>query len=258
MENSFDLYEAIEQQGSEITIPDHFPAIYFSEDNDVYCYIGIFLNDTQRDVRLHMNPYYMHGKHSTDKKFAAQIKGFFRIINGYIAIDRFIDNQYRDMKYKKIDAHIRFPLAAETYFGVLANREEDEMLTRAIFGSTYSELSSVIKGYAKILGTYNMYTQYPRITRSVRSMNYCDITDILIPEQFPYVTFNDSGYDFSHVSLWGFYRYFQLLINNSKTSQIGKAFLEADVSETVLEAMLRISDYPYYLSKVTKTIFNDE
>ena len=259
MDNLFDRYEAIEQKGSDITIPDYFPAIYISEDNSIYCYIGIFLNDTQRDVRLHMNPYYMHGKHSTDIKFTAQIKGFFRIINGFIAIDQFIDNQYHDKKYKRIDAHIRFPVAAETYFGVLINRgDEDEVLTRAIFGLTYSELYSVLEGYAKILGTYNIYTQYPRITRSVRSMNHCDITDILIPEQFPYVTFKDSGYDFSHVSLWGFYRYIQLLINNSKTSQIGKALLEADVSETAMDAILRISDYPYYLSKVTKNIFNEE
>lgn len=258
MDNLFERYEVIEQKGSELTIPDYFPAIYVSENNDVYCFVGIFLNYTQRDVRLHMNPYYMHGKHSTDKKYAAEINGFFRIINGYIAIDQFIDNQYRDIKYKKINAHIRFPVAAETYFGVLINREEDERLTRAIFGLTHSELSSVLEGYAKILGTYNMYTQFPRITRSVRSINYCDITDILIPEQFPYVTFKDSGYDFSHVSLWGFYRYFQLLINDSKTSQIGKAILKADISETVMDAMLRINDYPYYLSKVTRTTFNEE
>ena len=258
MDNLFHRYEAIEQQGSEITIPDYFPAIYVSEDNDIYCYMGIFLNETQRDVRLHMNPYYMHGKHSTDNKFAAQIKGFFRIISGYIAVDHFIDNQYRDMKYKKVDAHISFPVAAETYFGVLINRDEDEMLTRAIFGSTYSELSSILEGYAKILGTYNMYTQYPRITRSVRSMNYCDITDVLIPEQFPYVTFGDSGHDFSHVSLWGFYRYIKLLLSDSTTSQIGKALLKADVSETVMDVILRITDYPYHLSKITKEIFNEE
>ena len=67
MDNLFEQYDVIEEQGNKITIPDHFPAIYVSENNDVYCYIGIYLNDPSRDVILNMYPYYMHGKHSIDK-----------------------------------------------------------------------------------------------------------------------------------------------------------------------------------------------
>ena len=259
MNTLFEQYNVTEQQGSGITIPDNFPAIYVSENNEVYCYTGIYLNEkSPRDVIMHMNPYYMHGKHSTDKKFVSQIKGFFRITNGFIALDQFVDNQYHDMKYKKIDAQIRFPLAADTYFGVKKSwDDEDEALTRRIFGLTYSELSSVVESYAKVMGTYTNYVQYPRVTRSVRSRNHCDITDLLIPEQFPYITFNESGYDFSHVSLWGFYRYIQLLTSNSTSSPIGKILLQADVSETVLEVLLRIDDFPHYLTKVTKNTFNE-
>jgi hypothetical protein len=129
---------------------------------------------------------------------------------------------------------------------------EDAELTRKVFGLTCNELETVLEGYAKTLGRYNLYFQYPRLTRSMRSENFCDLTDLWIPEQFPYITFQESGYDFSHISLWGFYRHIQLLIEKTVSSRLGQALLVAGVNEATLQALINIEEYP--LSKVTKDI----
>jgi len=252
MPNIFEQYDSIEQLGSEIVIPDSFPAIFVSENNEVYCYIGIFLDEERNSEMLYMNPYYMQGKHSTDKKIMKEIRGFFQITNGYIVLDNFVDNQYSNKKYKNTNTFIRYPIAADTYYGVWKEyNDEDEALTKAVFGLTYNELYEVLDGYAEILGTKNMYGQYPRLTRSIRAVNFCDITGGLIPSQFPYITFAQSGYDFSHVSLWGFYRHLQLLMEKSISSRLGKALLEVGVPEKTLNALLCIDDFlSIRLSKV--------
>lgn len=258
MSSLFDQYDVPQLLGNEIVINDPFPAIYVSENDEVNCFTGVFLNNEERyQVSLHTHPYYMHGKHSTDKKFAASIKGFFRIANGCIFLDNYVDNQYdKNRAYKLTNRFIRYPAAASTYYGVMeyTTIAEDAELTRKIFGLTCYELESVLEGYAKTLGRYNMYTQYPRLTRSVRSSNYCDLTDLWIPEKFPYITFQESGYDFSHVSLWGFYRHIQLLIENTVSSRLGQALLAAGVDEVTLQALLKIDDY-HGLPKVTKDTF---
>lgn len=255
MVNLFEQYDSIEQLGSKITIPDYFPAIYVSEKNTIYCYIGIFLGEDHHNHTLYMHPYYMHGKHSTDKRFANRIKGFFRVVNGYITIDKFVDEMHVDQKYKKLDAFVRYPIAAETYYGIWKKYDdEDEGLTRAVFGLTYSELIPILEGYATVLGIKNDYIQYPRLTRSMRSENYCDITGLIIPAKLPYITFKESSYDFSHVSLWGFYRHVQLLLENSITSRFGKALLVAGVPEESIEALLCVEDYMN--STLTKVVRN--
>lgn len=260
MSSLFDQYDVAKHLGNEITISDDFPAIYVSESDEVYCFTGVFLNNEESpQISLHTHPYYMHAKHSTDKKFAANIKGFFRIANGCIFLDNYVDNQYdKNCAYKLTNRFIRFPAAASTYYGVMeyTTIAEDAELTRKVFGLTCCELETVLEGYAKTLGRYNMYIQYPRLTRSVRSSNYCDLTDLWIPEQFPYITFQESGYDFSHVSLWGFYRHVQLLMENTMSSRLGQALLATAVDESTLQALLKIDDYRYHrLAKVTKHTF---
>ena len=243
----FEQYNTPEQFGSEVLIPDFLPAIYVSDSDEVFCYTGIFINDIEpRENSIYAPPCNMRGKHSTDKRYAARIKGFLRIVNGCIILDNYIDNQFKEKKYKLINAYVRLPDSADTYFGIEASNEEDA-LTRAIFGLTYVELTSVLEGYAKLLGIHNMYVQFPKLTRSAQSENFCDITELWIPKHFPYITFDKNNYDFAHVSLWGFYRHVQLLMKRSMGFLV-QEMLSIGVGEFVLRTLLSIDDSKFYNS----------
>lgn len=97
-----------------------------------------------------------------------------------------------------------------------------------------------------MFGMYNDYLQYPCLTRSVRSDNNCDLTNLWIPKQFPYIAFEESSYLYSHVSLWGFYNHLILLMNNSKKSVVYQALLKAGVSERIMDALLEINKRSFY------------
>jgi len=205
----FERYDCKSQMGAKVTIPEHFPVIYVSNDNEVICYTGIRTRDTRYDTNINMQPYYLKGKHSFGNKTSNEIVGFYRVTKGRIVLDEFIDNhwQYKDKIVKQIDkAGLILPIAARTYYTIWVNREDDDDLTRAVFGLTCDELRQLLKAFKKNTGNhyYDRYS-YPRMTRS-NNTNFCDITDMLIPEHFPYIAFNESGYVFSHVSLFGFYQ----------------------------------------------------
>ena len=249
----FERYRVEPMKGKDITIGNHFPEVFVSETDEVICYLGICLNDESRKYTF-MHPFYMQGKHSTDKNIAKEIKGFYRLAEGCIIIDKYVDNGFgRDRLYKKLDVGIRLPYP-DTYYAVLVDQKKDTELTRAVFGLACDELESVLETYAKIVGTYSEYITYPKLTRSMRSMNYCDMTDAWIPEKFPYIAFSESGYEFSHISLWGFYRHVQLFTGNQLRSAISQLFLKTGVSEAVLKRLFEIGRGIYLETKVTKDI----
>ena len=248
----FERYNVDAAKGKDITIGHCFPEIFVSEKDEVFCYLGICLNDESRSFTF-MHPYYMQGKHSTDKKIAKEIKGFYRLADGCIILDAYVDDAFRGERlYKKLDVGVRFP-HPDMYFAVLVDQKEDCQLTRAVFGLTCDEIASVLTAYAKIVGTYDEYFSYPKLTRSIRSMNYCDMTDVWIPEKFPYVAFSESGYKFSHISLWGFYRHIQLFTGCKLGSTISQLFLKTGVSTDTLKNLFEIGRSIYYQTKVTKT-----
>ena len=252
----FDRYDVAPEKGTDITIGAGLEDIFVSERDEVFCYLGICLNNRERRERAaFMHPYYMQGKHSTDKRIAKEIKGFYRLADGCIFLDDYVDNGFwGNRMYKRIPAGIRFPMP-DTYYAVLVDHREDEELTRAVFGLTCAEINSLLDGYAKVMGTYNEYITYPKLTRSVRSTNYCDMTDAWIPEQFPYVAFSESGYDFSHVSLWGFYRHVQLLTGYRTTSTISQLLMKTGVSEKLLKRLFEIGRTVSYQTKVTNMMW---
>ena len=86
----------------------------------------------------------------------------------------------------------------------------------------------------------------------MRSMNYCDMTDVWIPEKFPYVAFSESGYEFSHISLWGFYRHVQLFTGCKLSSSISQLFLKNGIDEDTLKSLFEIGRSIYHQTKVTK------
>ena len=249
----FDRYDSEPIQGENITIGDHHSEIFISETDQIFCYTGICLNGPkQYDESPFFRPLYMHGKHSTDKTIAKEIRSFYRMVNGCIILDDFLDSEfYKDTIYKKIDGGIRFPYP-DNYYGTLVEHQEDEDLTRAAFGLTHEELIILLEAYSKVMGTYNEYYAYPKLTRSAQSTNFCDITNLWIPARFPYIAFSNSGYDFSHVSLFGFYRHIQLLTNYKTNSAFGKMLLLSGSSETVLNRIFKLNTENTYSTVVTK------
>ena len=249
----FDRYDVLPIKGSDITIGNCFPEVFVSDTDEVFCYFGICLADEDRQIKTSfMHPYYMQGCHSTDKKIDREIKGFFRVADGCVVLDEYVDNRFGgDRAYKKVDVWVRLP-HPDTYYAVLVDRKEDEDLTRAVFGLTHEETVQLLDAYAKVMGTYSEYISYPKLTRSMKTANYCDLTDLWIPEQFPYVAFNESGCDFSHISLWSFYRHIQLLTGGKLNSAFSQALMKAGACEEVLRRVFDIGRTLFYLEKVTK------
>lgn len=252
----FDYYPAEPIMGKAVTIGKVFPELFISETDNIFCYAGICLsNDNSHREKLFTQPYYMQGKHSTDKEIAKEIKGFYRIKNGRISLDDYIDNgYYANHLYKKINCGIKLPYLGN-YYAILVNHEEDEKLTKEVFGLTHNEMIPLLEAYATIMGTKREYDIYPKLTKSPKAVNYCDISAAWIPEGFPYVAFEKSGYDFSHVSLWGFYRHIQLLMCHSIDSFFSKALIEFGANK---EALMRISNMKFlnpYKPQVTQHTF---
>ena len=91
------------------------------------------------------------------------------------------------------------------------------------------------------------------ITRSMKNDKFCDITGIWIPPKFPYIAFNDSGYDFSHVSLFGFYRHIGALLSIRHTP-LTLIFKQDPNIEEIVRRVISINDYFPFERKVTREI----
>lgn len=261
MGSLFNQYDVLSYSKQEVTIADRFPAIYISDNDEVFCYTGILFKNEQREPNIRNSSFRVQGKHSTDKTIVNSIKGFYRIINGCIVIDDYIDKQFGEHKYKHINgAVVRFPVSAETDYGVahVGDFTEDKELTRKIFGLTCSELRKLLVVYANIFGIYNNYTQYPRLTRSTRSYNFCDMTGLFIPKQFPYIAFDESSYEYSHVSLWGFYNHLGVLLHGREHSIIYREFIKAGIHKETLDILFQVNNYLLFdHPKVDSAIFED-
>lgn len=252
----FDRFDVAPIKGENITIGDCGFEFFISETDGVFYYPGMCLYDEEyRGRTSFMHPYYMCGKHSKDKIVTQEVKGFYRIIDGCIVLDEFVDDRcYSDGLYKKIECGVRLASPASCDYGVFVNREEDEELTRKVFGLTYYELTELLEAYAKMMGTNHDYFTYPKLTRSIQNTNFCDITGCWIPETFPYVAFNESMYDFSHVSLFGFYRHIQLLTGYKLNSLISQVLIKQGLDEEILKKVFDIGKGIFSKTKVTRDI----
>lgn len=250
----FERFNVEPMQGKDITIGDFFPEIFISETDEVYCYPGICLADEERSIKASfMRPFYMKGRHSDDSSIVDEIDGFYRIIEGCIVLDDYVDRKFhRKQLFKRIKSGIRFP-HPDSYYAVFVDREEDEELTRAVFGLTYKELTTLLDAYAKVMDTCYAFYTYPKLTRSIANVNFCDLTECWIPERFPYVTFNENGYDFSHVSLWGMYRHMQLITNRRNNSLFSQALLNCGATEDILNRLFKIGTRINCQIKVTNS-----
>lgn len=254
-----DLYNRIESpeiKGKDIVLPDRSTeALYLSENGKFFAFTGIYCKD-DREVLLKRWPYYLVGKHT--KNIRKYMNGLFRIKDGCIVISPFLDHEvYCDKSYKQLtNYYIKMPVANNCYFGVVNiegdERVENEELTRQCFGLTFSQLDYFLEVYAEKIGISNQYIQYPRLTRSMNNDNFCDITGLWIPPQFPYITFNND-YDFSHVSLYGFYRFIGAMLSTG-SGVFEKLFEYKSFCAEIIKQIKSIHDYFPFEQKVTSDL----
>lgn len=241
-----DFYEKLDikpKLGKNIHFPDtHGRYTYISEEGEVYCYVGVFSIDEDIPPRFHSTPYYFQNIKTS--KYQNFIYGFFRIKQGCIILDEFLDQKkYKNIKFKKLNEHLYFPQGCKRYFGMSQDYSspDSEEVSREVFGLTYLEVLQLTEAYARTFGVYiddkmadfmryRNKNIYPYCTSSFNNHNYCDLTEMWIPPEFPYIKFADKK--FSHVSLYGFYRHLASLVLLRKHSDVTVEFKKYILEET--------------------------
>ena len=256
------LYEKINEEEilcKNLKLPKCFPEIYIDEYDNVFCYIGVVDKDR---ISLNSSPYYLQEKKSSEAK--KYIRGYFKIQNGEIVIDnKFIDekNSFNDdAKCKIISANVHFPTPNDMSFAIYCNKypELDDEITRKVFGLTYKETKELLIHFNDIFQiskTNSFYNKYPSITRSISSDNFCDISDLWIPKGYPYISFNESDYIYSHVSLYSFYNTIKFITNYSLESPISKKLLELGLNKNILENLFKFDNDIFSNIKITKSYY---
>lgn len=243
------LYEKIDEEEimcKDILLPEYFPATYIDQYDEIYCYYGIIDKDR---FLLHSYPYWLKGiKPSEAKK---NIRGYFRIKKGLIIEDKtFMDEKHghnSQAKCKKIECGLELLRSMNNPYGIYYSKDKEieKELTRKVFGITYEELAKLLYHYNKVFEivpeTY--YSRYPSITRSVKSDNYCDITNMWIPANFPYIAFQESGYYYSHISLYGFCEQVRFITQNYINSTNSKKLIDNGLDKEILESLFNIQLY---------------
>lgn len=245
------LYEKIDEeeiQCKDIILPKHFPAIYIDEYDEVYCYYGII---DQNRFLLKSYPYWLKEiKPSEAKK---SIRGYFRIKNGLILEDKtYMDEKHghnSQIKCKKIVCGLELPRSMNNPYGIYYSKDKEieRELTRKVFGIAYDELSKLLYHYNKVFEIVpeSYYSRYPSITRSVKSDNYCDITNMWIPANFPYIAFHESGYMYSHISLYGFCEQVKFMTQSYIDWTNSKKLIDSGLDKEILENLFNIELYQW-------------
>lgn len=218
-------------RGTEIDLAnwnDHSLALDLN--GRAYCYVGYRPEERGRDDPPVDLPFFSP---SVGARYPKGREGwrFIRLVGGALRYDRF----FGDEGYYRIltDRLVRFPAGADTYFGVLIREsgEEDADLTRQLFGATGEELSGLLMAFSGALGIGHL----PRVTFSKTRANTCELSQAVIPREFPYIAFGGSQYQWGHVSMSAFYRTLAFLAVTREQSEIRKRLLERGVPPGLLE-----------------------
>ena len=242
----FDQYSGKIMNGSEITISTKKKMLFISEQDKIFLYTGICVKeDYAQSKGLNFVPYMMDGLHSTDKKISGRIRNFYRISDGGIYLESYVDDYgYKDKIFKQINGRVHLSKNCADY-SVTVDDQEDTVLKRAVFGLTFRELSELVAVSTKVLSRYRNGSWFPKVTRSLHSDNHCELTGAWIPAKLPYIAFSESGYDFSHVSVYGFYRLIQLLTYRSLDSKVSKEYTNAGINIDLLNRVFQLGDNLY-------------
>lgn len=217
-------------QGKELDLSNwHGGEMAVDEGGRVHCILGYRREDQPRDLA-----YYSPSVALQDRD-GKNSHRFVELHHGTLQQTFFLR---ADRWYRIVDDHwLILPSGADSYFGVIsrADRRENEPYTRAVFGGTFNEISIVARALAPIAGrSYHEMLDLPRLTFSKARDNRCDIANCLIPREFPYLAFESAQYDWSHVSLHGFYRLLSFLCPAQTDSPVWKALRDRGISDDLL------------------------
>lgn len=152
-----------------------------------------------------------------------------------------------DTYYKALDDRLLLlPGGANRYFGVVfrEDRKQDDQLTRVLFGGTLEEIESVAVAVAKIIGRrHHELVRLPRVTFSKSGINSCDLTNCLIPSDFPYIAFENSQYAWSHLSLHGFYKMLSFICSSDAPNPVREAILDEGIDELLLTSFIQNAEH---------------
>lgn len=110
-------------------------------------------------------------------------------------------------------------------------RKFDVELTRKIYGMEFGALNELVVGYGRGLRSDISPCDWERVTCSIKP-NRCNLTDNLIPGDFPYVAMEENMYWGAHVSIAAFYDHVKLLTGNADPRSVAtKLMSEKGVSE---------------------------
>lgn len=201
---------------------------------NVHCYVGYTREDQPLDL-----PWYAPCVALRDKGGRSSYR-FVELRRGMLRRSAFL--RENDHYYVLSDRWLILPRGADSYFGIIdqKSREEDIARTREVFGGTRSDIELVATALSKIIGrSYQETLQLPRVTFSKTRSNSCDISGCLIPKDFPYLAFDASPYDWSHMSLHAFYRLLAFFCASERANPVRRALVESGVSEEVLNVLLK-------------------
>ena len=139
------------------------------------------------------------------------------------------------------------PRAADSYYGVRMSGgyEEDEAMTRELFGATCDELTTFLPAFASATDEAPcQHSKYPRITFSRTRNNDCDLTRALIPKEFPFIALDETTVFKGHVSLGGFYRLLAFLCTGwgggaHKSNMTYRSLIDCGADKEVLDRLIR-------------------
>jgi hypothetical protein len=226
--------------GSKIISSWGYRPLVEDPSGQLYCYLGYVAADQQPSGLAFYGPAV-----AVRDKDGMSSDRFVQLRGGTLFKSAFLD---AESPYRVLDDRLLvLPSGTDSYYGVVerGSRSEDVARTRELFGGTYDEVTKVAAALAVIVGrTHHELARLPRVTFSKTRNNRCDLTDCLIPEDFPYVAFGYSPYVWSHVSLYGLYKLLDLLCPTDRPwpSPLKKLLSEAAISDEVVNTMLKAAD----------------
>lgn len=198
---------------------------------NVECYVGYRTENQPQDLAYYAPCAALRDKGGRESyRFVELRRGVLRT-RGFLCDDQ----RYRVLE----DRWTAFPRGADSDFGVKerGTRGEDVELTRVVFGATAREIRSVVTALSRVTGRASSGFDISRVTFSRSQSNRCDVSGCLIPKNFPYIAFEESQYDWSHVSLYGLYRLISFLCPDGSPSPVQQALLEEGVPEEVVHRL---------------------
>lgn len=221
--------------GSKIDISSWYgPSIIVDLSGTIHCYVGYLGENRPLDLPYYSPCVALHHK-SGRSSF-----GFVELRRGTLRGTSFLQD---DLHYRLLDDRwLVLPQGADASFGVFerSSHEEDVERTRELFGGTRRDIESVATVLSTIMGReHHELQRLPRVTFSKTRNNSCDISGCLIPKNFPYLAFENSQYDWSHISLHGFYRLLAFLCASRRNNPVRQSLLDSGITADVLNILLK-------------------